>query len=70
MVKFRRKDIRKAIKQEPWIKEIASKPVIELTNDDCQRVLLQFCCKHWRLPPWLVSPEDVGDVLLEIQTMI
>lgn len=70
MAKFGRNEIRKAMEQEPWIKEIASKPVIELTNDDCQRVLLQFCCKHWRLPPWLVSPEDVGDVLLEIQTII
>ncbi len=70
MAKFGRNEIRKAMEQEPWIKDIASKSIIELTNDDCQRVSLQFCCKHWRLLPWDVSPEDVGDVLLEIQTMI
>lgn len=70
MAIFERNDIRKVMLQEPWIKEVAAKPIVELTKSDCQRVVLQFCCKHWRLPPWEVSPEDVGDVLLEIQTMI
>ena len=70
MTKFGRNEIRKAMEQEPWIKDIASKPIMGLTNDDCQRVSLQFCCKHWRLLPWDVSPEDVGNVLLLIQTMI
>ena len=70
MAKFERHDIRKAMKEEPWIKEIASKPIVELTNSDCLKVALLFCCRHWKQKPWEVTPEDVGDVLLTIQTMI
>lgn len=70
MAKYERHDIRKAMQQEPWIKEIAAKPIVDLTNTDCQKVLLLFFCRHWKKKPWEVTSEDIGDVLLTIQTMI
>ena len=70
MTKFTSNDIRKAMSKEPWVIDIARKPVVTLTKDDCIKVALLFCCKHWRLMPWEVTAEDVGDVLLEIQIII
>ena len=56
-------DVIEALRQEPWVKDIAGKPADARTLDDIDRIVNDFFCKHWLLQPEEVTTKDVADVL-------
>ena len=69
MGQYTRHDIRQAMKHDPWIKDIASKPMADLTSEEIQRVVHEFICKHWMQLPFEVFPSDVAEVLETVQRL-
>ena len=60
---YDREDVIEALKEEPWVKEIAGKPADARTLKDIDRIVNDFFCKHWLMQPEEVTTKDVADVL-------
>lgn len=56
-------DVIEALRQEPWVKDIAGKPADARTLDDIDRIVNDFFCKHWLLQPEEVTSKDVAQLL-------
>lgn len=60
---YDRDDIIEALKQEPWVKDIAGKPADVRTPEDIDRIVNDFFCGHWLLQPEEVTSKDVAQLL-------
>ena len=60
---YDRDDIIEALKQEPWVKDIAGKPADVRTLEDIGRIVNDFFCGHWLLQPEEVTSKDVAQLL-------
>lgn len=60
---FELDDITKALKEDPWVSEIAVKSADKRTSKDIDRIVDDFICKHWVMPKVDVKSKDVADIL-------
>lgn len=60
---FELEDISNALKEDPWVTEIAAKGVGKCTSKDIDRIVEDFICKHWVMAKAEVTSKDVADVL-------
>lgn len=60
---FEREDVISALKEEPWVKDIAAKPADQRTTEDIDRIVNDFYCEHWLLKPEEVTSKDVAQLM-------
>lgn len=60
---YDREDIIETLEEEPWVKDIAAKPADIRTQDDTDRIVNDFFCKHWMVRPEEVTSKDVAQLL-------
>ena len=60
---YEREDIINALKEEPWVKDIAAKPADQRTLEDIDRIVNDFYCEHWLMKPEEVTSKDVAQLM-------
>lgn len=60
---FEREDVINALKEEPWLKDIAAKPADQRTTEDFDRIVNEFYCEHWLMKPEEVTSKDVAQLM-------
>ena len=60
---FEREDVINALKEEPWVKDIAAKPADQRTAQDIDRIVNDFYCEHWLMKPEEVTSKDVAQLM-------
>lgn len=60
---YEREDIINALKEEPWLKDIAAKPADQRTAQDIDRIVNDFYCEHWLMKPEEVTSKDVAQLM-------
>lgn len=60
---YDREDIIENLEEEPWVKDIAGKPADIRPQDDTDRIVNDFFCKHWMVRPEEVTSKDVAQLL-------
>lgn len=60
---YEREDIINALKEEPWVKDIAAKPADQRTTEDIDRIVNDFYCEHWLMKPEEVTSKDVAQLM-------
>ena len=60
---FEREDVINALKEEPWVKDIAGKPADQRTTEDIDRIVNEFYCEHWLMKPEEVTSKDVAQLM-------
>ena len=60
---FEREDVINALKEEPWIKDIAAKPADQRTAEEIDRIVNDFYCEHWLMKPKEVTSKDVAQLM-------
>lgn len=60
---YEREDIINALKEEPWVKDIAAKPADQRTAEEIDRIVNDFYCEHWLMKPEEVTSKDVAQLM-------
>ena len=60
---YEREDIINALKEEPWLKDIAAKPADQRTAQDIDRIVNDFYCEHWLMKSEEVTSKDVAQLM-------
>jgi len=60
---FEREDVINALKEEPWVKDIAAKPADQRTTEDIDCIVNDFYCEHWLMKPEEVTSKDVAQLM-------
>ncbi len=60
---FEREDVINALKEEPWVKDIAAKPADQRTTEEIDRIVNDFYCEHWLMKPEEVTSKDVAQLM-------
>ena len=60
---FESEDVINALKEEPWVKDIAAKPADQRTTEDIDRIVNDFYCEHWLMKPEEVTSKDVAQLM-------
>ena len=60
---YEREDIINALKEEPWVKDIAGKPADQRTTEDIDRIVNEFYCEHWLMKPEEVTSKDLAQLM-------
>lgn len=60
---FEREDVINALKEEPWVKDIAAKPADQRTTEDIDRIVNDFYCEHWLMKPEEVTSKDLAQLM-------
>ena len=60
---FEREDVISALKEEPWVKDIAAKPADQRTTEDIDRIVNDFYCEHWLMKPEEVTSKEVAQLM-------
>ena len=60
---YESEDVINALKEEPWVKDIAAKPADQRTTEDIDRIVNDFYCEHWLMKSEEVTSKDVAQLM-------
>ena len=60
---YESEDVINALKEEPWVKDIAAKPADQRTTEDIDRIVNDFYCEHWLMKPEEVTSKEVAQLM-------